>query len=118
MADFDALAAGLRAWTKDHDPHVRAAVELLIADERWIRRRDFTSACTVRDPAETWINWRKAAEFADSHRAAASTTEMAVLEIAVAIGSNRFRLSYMDDRQAELIVRAFAGALGTEAGRG
>jgi hypothetical protein len=25
-----ALIAGLRAWTRGHDPHVRAAVELLI----------------------------------------------------------------------------------------
>jgi len=29
-AGLAALIAGLRAWIRDHDPHVRAAVELLI----------------------------------------------------------------------------------------
>jgi len=118
MADFDSLAAGLRRWTKDHDPHVRAAVELLISDGRWLRRRDFTSACAIEDPAETWISWRKASEFIESHRAAASTTEMAVLELAVAIGSNRYKLSYMNGEQAETVVKAFAAALGVEVFRG
>jgi hypothetical protein len=109
--DLEPLVASLRRWTKGHDPHVRAAVELLIEDGRWLRRQDFTSACLVRDPAETWVNWRKAAEFTGSHRSSASMTEMAVLEVAVAIGSNRYKLSYMNDDQAAAIVKAFALAL-------
>jgi hypothetical protein len=118
MADFAALVTGLRHWTRDHDPHVRAAVELLISDGRWLRRRDFVSACVTDDPAETWISWHEARDFIDSHRSAASTTEMAVLEIAVAIGSNKYKLSYMNDGQAHMIVDAFAGALGVGIIRG
>ena len=45
MSDFDALVVRLRRWTHNHDPHVRAAVELLIEHETWIRRGDFQRAC-------------------------------------------------------------------------
>ena len=38
MSDFDTLARLLRRWTHNHDSHVRAAVELLIEHETWIRR--------------------------------------------------------------------------------
>ena len=47
-----ALIAGLRAWTRDHDPHVRAAVELLIEHDVWLRRPDFTRACIFRSGRE------------------------------------------------------------------
>jgi hypothetical protein len=115
MPDFDATVAALRKWTKGHDPHVRAAVELLIADARWLRRQDFTSECVQRDPDGTaWISWAHARDFIGTARSRASTTEMAVLEIAVAIGSNRYKLSYMNDEQAAMIVRAFADALAVE----
>ena len=64
MSDFDALVRALRRWTANHDPHVRAAVELLIEHETWIRRADFQRACIKRDAREAWVNWRKAREFA------------------------------------------------------
>ena len=41
MTDFDTLVRLLRRWTHNHDPHIRAAVELLIEHETWIRRADF-----------------------------------------------------------------------------
>ena len=66
MSDFDALVVRLRRWTHNHDPHVRAAVELLIEHETWIRRGDFQRACVERNAREAWINWRKAREFADA----------------------------------------------------
>ena len=49
-----------------HDPHVRAAVELLIEHEIWIRRADFRRACIDAARREAWIDWRKAREFVDS----------------------------------------------------
>lgn len=114
-ADFDTLVAGLRAWTKNHDPHVRAAVDLLIWHEHWLRRRDFTSACVNRDSDGTaWISWTHARDFINSEPRA-STSELAVLELAAAIGSNRYKLSHMGTAHAEAITRAFATALGTEA---
>ena len=66
MSDFDTLIRLLRRWTHNHDPHVRAAVELLIEHETWIRRADFQRACIERDAREAWVNWRKAREFVDA----------------------------------------------------
>ena len=120
MADFDSTVKALRKWTRGHDPHVRAAVELLVWHEAWLRRADFTRACVFRDDdGAAWIGWIEAREFASSGRARASTSETAVLELAVAIGSNQYKLSHMGDAHAKAIVKAFADALGAEVpGRG
>jgi hypothetical protein len=117
VADFDTLVTELRAWTKNHDPHVRAAVELLISDGRWLRRSDFVGECVTTGDGDgtAWIPWYRARDFIESSRSSASVTEMRVLEIAVAIGSDQYRLSRMNDEQAEAIVKAFAGALNVEA---
>jgi hypothetical protein len=40
----------LRRWTHNNDPHVRAAVELPIEHETWIRRGDFQRACIEDRP--------------------------------------------------------------------
>ena len=66
--DQAALIAGLRAWTRGHDPHVRAAVELLIEHNVWLRRADFTQGCIFRSgrrcmstgwpPAPSWTAGR------------------------------------------------------------
>lgn len=45
MTDFDTLVTGLRSWSANRDQHVRAAVELLIWHETWLRRLDFQEAC-------------------------------------------------------------------------
>jgi hypothetical protein len=115
MLDFDASVAGLRRWTAHHDPHVRAAVELLIEHETWIRRPDFRRACIHADTREAWINWRKAREFCDSGPVG-STSELAILDLAVALGENRYRLSIMGAAHSRMIVQAVARALGEEAG--
>ncbi len=113
MSDFDTLVRALRRWTKDHDPHVRAAVELLIEHETWIRRADSQRACIERDGREAWVNWRKAREFADSG-SVASTSEMAVLDLAVAIGENRYKFSVMGPAHSRMIAQAVARALGED----
>ena len=111
MSDFDTLVRLLRRWTHNHDPHVRAAVELLIEHETWIRRGDFRRACIEQNAAEAWINWRKAREFADVGPTA-STSEMAVLDLAVALGENRYRFSIMGRANSRMIATAVARALG------
>ena len=113
MSDFDTLVVRLRRWTHSHDPHVRAAVELLIGHETWIRRADFQRACVEQDGREAWINWRKAREFVDSG-SVASTTEMAVLDLAVALGENRYRFSIMGPANSRMIAQAVACALGED----
>lgn len=93
--DFDAIVTGLRRWTKGHDPHVRAAVELLIWHSFWLRRRDFgNTAIEYAGHDEIFTDWDRAREFCDS-RPGASTSELAVLDLAVALGENRYRLAIM-----------------------
>jgi hypothetical protein len=111
--DFDTLVPRLRRWTKDHDTHVRAAVELPIWHEHWLRRADFTRECVHQDSRQAWIDWRDAREFVECG-ARASTSEMAILDLAVALGENRYRLSIMGDAHAKAIVKAFATALAVE----
>ena len=113
MSDFDNTVRLLRRWTHHHDPHVRAAIELLIEHETWIRRADFQRACIEKDAREAWINWRKAREFADAGPTA-STSEMAVLDLAVAIGENRFKFSIMGPAHSRMIALAVARALGED----
>jgi hypothetical protein len=113
MTGCDTTVRALRRWTANHDLHVRAAVELLIEHETWIRRGDFQRACIERDAAEAWINWRKAREFSDAG-STASTSEMAVLDLAVALGENRYRLSIMGRANSRMIAQAVARAVGED----
>ncbi len=113
MSDFDTTVRVLRRWIAHHDPHVRAAVELLIEHETWIRRAGFQRACVERNAREAWINWRKAREFVNAG-SAASATEMAVLDLAVALGENRFKFSIMGPANSRMIAQAVARALGED----
>ena len=108
-----ALAARLRAWTRSHDPHVRAAVDLLIDHDVWLRRADFTDACVRSGGGEAWIDWRAARAFAGAGTAA-STSEMAILDLTVALGENRYRLSIMGAANSRLIAAAVARAAGVQ----
>jgi hypothetical protein len=110
------LIAGLRRWTREHDAHVRAAVELLIWHGDggfWLRRRDFTDAAVQRYPRDRMyvIDWTAARAFVD-RGATASTSEMAILDLAVALGENRYRLSIMGTAHSKAIADAVAAAVG------
>lgn len=109
--DFEALAAGLRAWAAGSRTD-EAAVELLVWHEDWLRRADFTAAC-VR---EGWngvisIHWRTARTFADVGPVC-STTQLNVLRAAAAIGGNEFGLSGLGHIHSYKVAEAFAAALG------
>lgn len=113
VPDYDTTVTGLRRWTKNHDPHVRAAVELLIEHDFWLHSPAFRRACAVSDPDGTaWIKWDQAREFVSAPVARqASSSQKAILDLAVTLGEDRFRLSRADDREAVMIVRAVARAL-------
>jgi len=111
----EALIAGLRHWTRSHDPHVRAAVDLLIWHEFWLRRQDFVRACTKRSGPDTYIDWDAAREFVDAGTRA-STSEHAILDLAVALGENRYRLSIMGSAHSRAIADAVAQAVGVSRG--
>lgn len=101
--DPDALPALLRARTREHDLHVRAAVELLIGHGTWLRRADFTQACVNLD-ARRYVG----------SGPGGSASELAILDLAVAIGENRYQLSIMGQTNAWLIAYAVARAVGAD----
>lgn len=111
--DPDVLAALLRAWTREHDLHVRAAVELLIGHGTGLRRADFTQACATLDGREAWIDWAAARRYVGSGPGR-SASELAILDLPVAIGENRYRLSIMGQANAWLIATAVARAVGAD----
>jgi hypothetical protein len=116
MSDFDATVRALRRWTATHDAHVRAAVELLIWHEHWIRRASFATACIHDDTAidgSMWISWRQAREFFDSGPRG-SSSEMAILDLAVALGEDRFRFGIMGAAHSRMIAQTVARALGED----
>jgi hypothetical protein len=106
-----ALAAALRAWTRHHDPHVRAAVGLLIEHDFWLHRPDFTRACVHRGGGQAWIDWDAARAFVGDG-SGASTSQLAILNLAVALGENRYRLSIMGAANSCAISTAVARAVG------
>ena len=110
---LDAIVTGLRRWTESHDPHVRAAVELIIWQDHWLRRGDFRKACVIVDPRDVWINWGNAREFADS-RPRGSTSDLVILDLAVALGENRYRLPVMGSKHARAVTEAVADAAGVD----
>ncbi len=112
-------AAALRAAVADSFAGERAAVDLLIW-KGWPHRQDFLRACTSTSDGRTYINWAKAREFAD--RAAtggfgapkASGSEVAILDLAAALGEDRFRLSALGSVHKAAAVEAFAAACGVD----
>lgn len=111
--DFETLTVGLRQWAATHDPHVRAAVELLIWKE-WPRRGDFASAAIRRASGYTVIDWRAAREV--HARTVASTSERAVLLLAVDLADNRYKLSQMGHAHARAMAGAFTAACAVDRG--
>ena len=106
-----AIVAGLCAWTRHHDPHVRAAVDLLIEHDFWLRRPDFVRACVHRSSREVWIDWAQARKLVNAG-SVASSSEMAVLDLATALGENRYCLSIMGAANSALIATSVARAVG------
>ncbi|ODU01350.1 MAG: hypothetical protein ABS81_20885 [Pseudonocardia sp. SCN 72-86] len=105
---------GLRRWARGHSPHVAAAVGLLIVHGTWPARPEFREACVERDRDGTcWIDWTQArAAFDAGAFAKASTSEIAVLDLAIALGEDRFRLSRMGPVNARAITDSVAYAVG------
>ena len=114
---FGQLTAGLRGWSRHHDHHVRAAVELLIWHEHWLRRPDFTRAAVGRGSDGTvYIDWAPAARFAGTAAATrASTSERAILDLAIALGTDIYRLGIMGTAHCAAIAQAVAAAVGIPA---
>ena len=103
------LVSGLRLWTDGCDAHVRAAVEMLIEHDRWLRRPDFIRAALQTDDVDgiPWIRWDDAEQALPALAGHASSTEVAILRLAVDIArDDRYRLSQMGAANAAAVIRA------------
>lgn len=110
---FEDLTASLRRWAGNESLHVRAAVELLIWDEGWLRRSGFRKACIRRDRHEdfNWIRWGDARAFCDSGPRA-SASELAVLNLAVTLGGDELGVVGFGHAHKRAAAQAFATACG------
>lgn len=118
MTTLDQLTSELRRWVADRDDHVRAAVELLINHDYWLRNARFTRAAVANAQDGRYIVWRQAREAYDAGEFdRSSTTELAALDLAIALGENRFKLTSMGAHNRRLIADAVSAAVGHQTER-
>lgn len=110
--DLERLTSELRRWVANHDDHVRAAVRLLIDHDYWLRNGHFVRAAIVKAEDGRYIIWRQAREAYDAGRFdRSSTAELAVLDLAIALGEDRYKLSCMGSHNRRLIADAVTAAV-------
>lgn len=115
MPSLNELVTKLRAWASGHDRHVQAAVDLLIEHGHWIGNRGFRDTCVHVEDRVAWIDWQDARQAFDSGRfGAASTSEQAVLDYAIALAEDRYDFRGLDSRNAVAVLDATVHALGLE----
>lgn len=112
---FEDRVKGLRGWPRYDGPHDRAAVELLIWNESWLRRTDFVDECVVQHAAGlvARIDWQKAERFAATVRIA-SSSERRILSLAVMLADRSECpdwLRFRGDAHAQAVVNAIAAAM-------
>ena len=107
------LISDLRVWVANHDEHTKAAVELLINHDYWLRRRDFIDTAVLGiEEGGAYIAWSKAREAYDrGDFDRASTTELSVLDLAIAIGEDRYKFTSLGSYNRQIVVDAIATAL-------
>lgn len=111
MADFEEHAAGLRATLPRLDAPERAATELILWHEYWLRRRDFTRECVRASGRLTVIAWAKTGGFLAGNPRC-SSAELTVLQLANFIAVDPFKLWNFGNAHRQAAVDAFAAALG------
>ena len=110
----DEVVKGLRAWANGHDSHVRGAVELLIRDG-WPDRASFRRVLQKTQGLYV-IRWSEARVAFDSGDFAASAGGhgRARLDLAIAFGERRYKLSTQRAADAENILDALRIAMGMD----
>lgn len=111
MTDLDTLPARLIGGVADQDDHRQAAIRLLVWHGFWLRRSDFVKACVVQRGGTAHIRWEGARAFAFGNPHA-SSSELAVLDIAVSLGTDRYKLRGFGHAHLRAVAEAFATACG------
>lgn len=109
---YPELCTALRSWAADSDQHVFAAVELLAGHDVWLARADFQAAAVGVDRrGDTVIRWQDARQAFQAGAFLASAPELAVLDFAIGIGSDRYGLARMSRANTRLIAQALSRAM-------
>lgn len=112
--DHTRLIHGLNAWAETSEPHVAAAVRLLISHEHWVRDETVVGLCMTTDvDGLVWVHWADLRRRFDAGEfARGSTTERAVLDFAISLGENRYRTTAIGPHVGARMFEAFGNALG------
>lgn len=113
MPSADEMTKGLRAWAarQGQDPNVRAAVNLLLGQPRWLEDEKFTVCCIHVEGQVAWIDWGEARVFLHLGPPC-SSGERAMLQLIVDLGSDRYQFSRLDGLNVQAAIRAFTEAAG------
>ena len=110
---YEQAETGLTGTAPSLAPGQAAAVELLLWHESWLRREDFRLACLSASPA-VLLDWSAAANFLAAAPEGASSSQVAVLEVAIALAEDQFHLAGLGHAHRRAVAQAFAAALGQE----
>lgn len=109
----DELTDRLVRWSNDADCRVQAAVGLLVEHGYWLNRAGLRQLMIHDLEDDTvWLRWSQVREALNEDLFRASTTEMAVLDFAVALAEDRYRWSSMGDANRRALATATNTALG------
>ena len=110
---YEQAVTGLTNAFTEMGPRAAAAVRLLLWHNSWLRREDFRRACLSASPA-VLLDWRAAAQFLATAPVGASSSQVAVLEVAIALAEDKFHLTGLGYAHQRAVAEAFAAALGQE----
>jgi hypothetical protein len=111
------LVNDLQKWVAHNDYHVAAAVRLLIEHDYWLRNGRFVRAAVVKAVDGQYISWSRARLAFDAGEFdRSSTSEVAVLNLAIMLGGDEMHLSSLGKVNGAIAARAVAAALGVDGG--
>ena len=113
-APYEELVDRVLRWAAGQDPHRQGAVQLLIAHDCWLRRNSFCQRAVHLDgDGRAWIDFAAGRDaFNEGVFDAALPTEIAVLNLALALGTDWYNLDRMDARTSAMVAHAFETACG------
>lgn len=102
----------LRTTYADHENYRKAALELLIWHDYWLKNKTFSELAILEKGENVYISWPQLEEsFNNGQFDYASTSQRAVLALAIDLALDRYRFAIMGDAHRAAILEAFTKAL-------
>ncbi|WP_143132536.1 hypothetical protein [Amycolatopsis rubida] len=109
------LETALRRYALRADRSESAAINLLIDDKGWLRRKDFLGHAVGYEPESkaATVLWQRAADFLD--HVDATPAARAILRVAVALGRDDLGILSLGPQTGSPVIRAVSRAIGHNA---